>query len=997
MSTELVWISSTDTTNTDLYKLSKNKTSDVYEYYDVNDDETIYNLIDLTFVNIPTVMNVLHKRYDANRIYTYTGDVLISVNPFKTLDIYNISTETNLEEPHVYSLAQKAYNNLENNNQSILVSGESGSGKTENTKYILNYLCNKYADNNGLAAKIINSNYIIELFGNAKTTRNVNSSRFGKFIKLYVNENKRIVGGNIESYLLEKSRISSVNRFERSYHIFYLVCNNRNKLSKYDFKEPEYYSLLKNSDLNTSLPNFENLDLLEEIFTQFDFTDTYRDEIFAQLKLILELLNCQTNKELKYSLRSMPTILGILRLDLDDLLINLTTKTFHINGETIVKTLDEGGLCINIRSFCEDTYETVFDNIIKQISISLGEVTNKYISILDIFGFEVFDHNGYEQLCINYTNEMLQSIFNEYVFKNQQIEYNREKLNWTHVNYIQNDDIIDLFSGKLSLFSIINEQSILGSGNDSNIFNSFEKNISSELFTVDDVDRINRIFSIRHFTGNVKYTVDSFILKNRLGATKVPKIKTKLQYFMSQLAELKAELVTNNCYFIRCIKPNNSSSAGFFDHTKIYNQLLYSGIIQGIKIVLAGYPIKKLITTMNHEFRFLSYYSNRQTIVTILSSPDINKHMDKYQIGTTKIFMKSDYYTALHIKNNKCRNNIAILIQKNIRRLICYKQYCKTIRDVVLIQSSIRRFSAINEAVHIRQYNMAIVINSYCRKCICRYHYCKYRAASIIISKNVRMSTALYKYNNHMRIKTTSACRIFWWLKRALINSRIRNRSIIYRLTAMLKHTQSTVEKLSNNLSDRTIQLNINKIKLYNKDTEIAKLKELISEMELSMNEHKGTYSTKYTDKSIKNNMIDLLSMNSQTNNNLSTTNITDIIDTTYTKHSDVAVNDLDDLDELDTLAGTTTLSDKTELYSVSLSSDSEAESDLQLSKRQRAYISNSNLEELGSKMEKLYIELQDKNNIVELVQQNYRQLLAAYQREKIKKSLWESVSSMFT
>jgi hypothetical protein len=213
----------------------------------------------------------------------------------------------------------------------------------------------------------------------------------------------------------------------------------------------------------------------------------------------------------------------------------------------------------------------------------------------------------------------------------------------------------------------------------------------------------------------------------------------------------------------------------------------------------------------------------------------------------------------------------------------------------------------------------------------------------------------------------------------------------------MLKHTQSTVEKLSNNLSDRTIQLNINKIKLYNKDTEIAKLKELISEMELSMNEHKGTYSTKYTDKSIKNNMIDLLSMNSQTNNNLSTTNITDIIDTTYTKHSDVAVNDLDDLDELDTLTGTTTLSDKTELYSVSLSSDSEAESDLQLSKRQRAYISNSNLEELGSKMEKLYIELQDKNNIVELVQQNYRQLLAAYQREKIKKSLWESVSSMFT
>tara|TARA_Y100000389_G_C17439104_1_gene507474 strand:- start:1491 stop:2141 length:651 start_codon:yes stop_codon:yes gene_type:complete len=216
----------------------------------------------------------------------------------------------------------------------------------------------------------------------------------------------------------------------------------------------------------------------------------------------------------------------------------------------------------------------------------------------------------------------------------------------------------------------------------------------------------------------------------------------------------------------------------------------------------------------------------------------------------------------------------------------------------------------------------------------------------------------------------------------------------------MLEHAQSTVDELSNKLNDTTVQLNISKTELYNKDTEIARLKELISKVELSMNEHKGAYSTKYTDTSVKTNMVELLAMNSQTNNNLFTpditdiTDITDIIDTTNTKRSDVPVNDLDDLH---TLTGPTTLSDKTELYSVSLSSDSEAESDLRLSKSQRAYISTSNLEELGIKMEKLYIELQDKNNTVELIQQNYRQLLAAYQREKIKKSLWESVSSIFT
>jgi myosin heavy subunit len=187
MSDEQVWVKNTDENSTDLYMLSTNLDSSTeYDYYSKNDNNNIENLVNLTYINLPSIMNVLQTRYDKDNIYTFNGEILISINPFKTVNIYNNKILSDVNSPHIYSIAEKAYHNLVDKNQSILVSGESGSGKTENTKYILRYLCNNYSNNKELAAKIINSNYIIELFGNAKTIRNQNSSRFGKFIKLYL-------------------------------------------------------------------------------------------------------------------------------------------------------------------------------------------------------------------------------------------------------------------------------------------------------------------------------------------------------------------------------------------------------------------------------------------------------------------------------------------------------------------------------------------------------------------------------------------------------------------------------------------------------------------------------------------------------------------------------------------------------------------------------------------------------------------------------------------
>ena len=254
MDCELVWISDTDESNR-LYKLGYIDSSDQFEYYSSTDDENITNFVKLTYVNIPTIMHVLEKRYIRDNIYTFNGDVIISINPFKRIDIYN--GENSPEMPHVYSVCNKMYDKILSKNQSVLVSGESGSGKTENTKYMLSYLCKKYAQSTELSDKIINSNYVIELFGNAKTRRNDNSSRFGKFIKLFVN-NKIICGASIEKYLLEKSRISITNKSEKTYHIFYLICKNREKLHKYGFNDVENYSILKNSDYRYNIDEFND-------------------------------------------------------------------------------------------------------------------------------------------------------------------------------------------------------------------------------------------------------------------------------------------------------------------------------------------------------------------------------------------------------------------------------------------------------------------------------------------------------------------------------------------------------------------------------------------------------------------------------------------------------------------------------------------------------------------------------------------------------------------
>tara|TARA_B100000925_G_scaffold192921_1_gene145968 strand:- start:86 stop:2959 length:2874 start_codon:yes stop_codon:yes gene_type:complete len=940
MDNDLVWYDNTED-NHKMFILKEKKENAKYEYYSDNDNSDIDNLVNLTYVNIPSIMNVLNKRYNNNSIYTFNGNILISINPFKNIDIYN-HDNVNLDEPHVFSLAEIAYKNVQKKNQSILVSGESGSGKTENTKYILKYLCKKYANNNILSDKIIYSNYIIELFGNAKTIRNDNSSRFGKFIKLYIKDDK-IIGGDIENYLLEKLRVSFVNNLEKTYHIFYLVSTNQIIRDKYGFKSPENYSILKNSKYTYEIKEFLDYELFIETLQNFQFSDKEIDTLFLKLKLILELLDIETKTDLICILDKNIDVLENIDIKKVELFNILTKRVFFVSGEKIEKDLDDKEIRVQIKSYSEDLYEDLFNFVIDKINNHLGEKTDKYISILDIFGFEIFDHNSYEQLCINYTNEVLQQIYNQYIFQNEQIEYEKEDIDWTKIDFKRNDNIIDLFTDKVSLFSIINEQSILGSGTDIKIFNSISKFLVGDLLQIEKSKRRDNIFQIRHYTGNVDYTIDNYIEKNRI-KSKSSKIKTNLQYFTNQLTLLKKRLDENQCYFIRCIKPNDQNSPNLFNQKKVYIQLLYSGIIEGIKIVLSGYPVKKYKDDLIQEFRYFNY-CNKVNIIDYLKTNIDDKK--KYQIGINKVFLKKDVYEEYLKTNNRYKNTIVTDLQKHIKRHLQRKQYIDILVNLVIIQNNTRHYLAKKILNNLKICNANNTIASYIYTLVLRKkHIYKYNSVYLLkIYINNKFLQIEYKNKKNVWL---SSKKIALWYRRYLINRKIKERK--------------SVKKLSNIVTEKeTIIKDKNDI-ILKQNQQIEKLINMLK-----------------NDKNIDNKTFDIDNVIQK-----------DIID------QDDKNTELNDIDEYCIVNDTQESINNPKIKKSVIKENYFKESSYILSNSDSDTLKENKLEDIGTKMHNLYLELNSKDDDINMINHKYEVLLLAYERERKRNSTFSFIKNLF-
>ncbi|XP_026737078.1 myosin heavy chain 95F isoform X2 [Trichoplusia ni] len=536
---------------------------------------------ELMFLNEATLLNNILTRYKKNKIYTYVANILLAVNPYEDIpDMYSSNTIKKYQgkslgelPPHVFAVADKAFRDMKSlkQSQSIIVSGESGAGKTESTKYILKYLCDLWAKSAGpVEQKILDANPILEAFGNAKTTRNNNSSRFGKFMEVHFNNKYQVVGGHISHYLLEKSRICTQSAEERNYHVFYLLCAGapQELRDALNITKPDDYLYLKNgctqyfttpesekklsanrkSKLQETkgglrdpiLDDVEDFQRLHQALSRVGLSEEEKFAVYSVVAGVLHLGNVQFEEDAgarggcHISAAAEPALRAAaarLALDPDPLRHALVARLMQSargghKGTAIMVPLKTYEANNARDALAKSIYSRLFDYIVHRINASIPfQASAYYIGVLDIAGFEYFQMNSFEQFCINYCNEKLQQFFNERILKNEQELYKREGLNVPEIRFVDNQDCIDLIESKHhGIFHLLDEESKLPKPEFGNFTHSVHKHLGANNNRL-QLPRSSRLkahrtlrddegFLLRHFAGAVCYNTNQFIEKN---------------------------------------------------------------------------------------------------------------------------------------------------------------------------------------------------------------------------------------------------------------------------------------------------------------------------------------------------------------------------------------------------------------------------------------------------------------------------------------------------
>ncbi|CCE63324.1 hypothetical protein TPHA_0E02320 [Tetrapisispora phaffii CBS 4417] len=686
-----------------LRKLSDNKQVQVSINYiwpvNPNIFDKVNDLSELTHLNEPSVLYNLQNRYMEDSIYTYSGLFLVAINPYKQLNIYghefikkyhnqkakeelNVQTSSeynsnarinNQLPPHVYNITENVFQNLLKNkqNQSILVTGESGAGKTENTKKILQYLTSITEDHsiessNKFEKKILNSNPILESFGNSQTVRNNNSSRFGKFIKIKIsNFNQKILGAEIEWYLLEKSRIITQTNDERNFHVFYELLAALKQEKYADLKKKlliestaySSYNILNDIHSSNDGRNFE--DLINALDT-IGFSETEISDIFRIISAILHIGNLQYNhttgnkndKQARFSnpelLNKIGELLGIT--DINELEQSLIKPKSKAGKEWVAKSKNIQQSKSILHALSKNLYTDLFDYIVEKINKTLNlnntEINSddtgssldvNYIGLLDIAGFEIFQKNSFEQFCINYTNEKLQQFFNNHMFILEQKEYLKENIDWDYIDFgKESKATIDLIEVKSSnptgILPLLDEESIIPNSSDESFFNKLINNWGDNKNQDSRFKRSKKpdCFILKHYAGDVEYDTLGWLTKNRdplnehlLTILSSSSVKIIATFFASddyynnsikvttaskhreQLKSLVDQLQSTNPHFVRCIIPNNSKLPMDLDRRLVLDQLRCNGVLEGIRIAREGYPNRILFKEFYQRYHFL--------------------------------------------------------------------------------------------------------------------------------------------------------------------------------------------------------------------------------------------------------------------------------------------------------------------------------------------------------------------------------------------------------
>ncbi|CAJ2651844.1 myosin-6 [Trifolium pratense] len=874
----------------------------------------------LAYLHEPGVLDNLRSRYDINEIYTYTGNILIAVNPFiKLPHLYDSHMMAQYKgagfgelSPHPFAIADSAYRLMINEgiSQSILVSGESGAGKTESTKLLMRYLAYmggraNVAEGRTVEQKVLESNPVLEAFGNAKTVRNNNSSRFGKFVEIQFDQKGRISGAAIRTYLLERSRVCQLSDPERNYHCFYMLCAAPPEVvQKYKLGNPRTFHYLN----QTNCYELEGYDEFKE------YCDTRRamdvvgisseeqEAIFRVVAAILHLGNIEFSKGKEMD-SSMPkdekskfhlqTAAELFMCDAKALEDSLCKRVIVTRDETIIKCLDPEAATLSRDALAKVVYSRLFDWLVDKINNSIGQDpdSKSLIGVLDIYGFESFKSNSFEQFCINLTNEKLQQHFNQHVFKMEQEEYKKEEIDWSYIEFVDNQDILDLIEKKPGgIIALLDEACMFPrSTNETFAQKLYQTFKNHKRFSKPKLSRSD--FTICHYAGDVTYQTDLFLDKNKdyvvaehqalLYASTCPFVsglflpspeessnKSKFSSigsrFKQQLQALLEILSSTEPHYIRCVKPNNLLKPAIFEHKNVLQQLRCGGVMEAIRISCAGYPTRKTFDEFVDRFGLLAPEALDRSSDEVTACKRILEKvgLKGYQIGKTKVFLRAGQMAELDTYRSEILGKSASIIQRKVSSYLARRSFVSIRLSAIQIQAACRGQLARKVYEGLRQEASSLIIQRCLRMHIARKAYnglyssaisiqtgmrgmaarCELRfrkqtSAAFIIQSHCRKYLAQHHFINLKKAAIATQCA--WRGKVA--RRELRNLKMAARETGAL---QAAKNKLEKQVEDLTLRLQLEKRMRVDmeeaKKQENEKLQSALHEMQLQFKETKS-------------------------------------------------------------------------------------------------------------------------------------------------------------
>ncbi|XP_032294507.1 myosin heavy chain, muscle isoform X4 [Drosophila virilis] len=681
--------------------------------------EKAEDMSNLTYLNDASVLHNLRQRYYNKLIYTYSGLFCVAINPYKRYPVYTNrcakmyrGKRRNEVPPHIFAISDGAYVDMLTNhvNQSMLITGESGAGKTENTKKVIAYFATVGASgkkdesqkNKGsLEDQVVQTNPVLEAFGNAKTVRNDNSSRFGKFIRIHFGPSGKLAGADIETYLLEKARVISQQSLERSYHIFYQIMSGAvagvKDMCLLSDNIYDYFNVSQGKVTVPSIDDSEEFQLADQAFDILGFTKQEKEDVYKITAAVMHMGGMKFKQRGREEQAEQDgeeeggRVSKLFGCDTAELYKNLLKPRIKVGNEFVTQGRNVQQVTNSIGALCKGVFDRLFKWLVKKCNETLDTKQKRqhFIGVLDIAGFEIFDYNGFEQLCINFTNEKLQQFFNHHMFVLEQEEYQREGIEWTFIDFGMDLQLcIDLIEKPMGILSILEEESMFPKATDQTFS---EKLTNTHLGKSAPFQKPKppkpgqqaAHFAIGHYAGVVAYNITGWLEKNKdpLNDTVVDQFKksqnkllieifadhpgqsgggeqakggrgkkgggfaTVSSAYKEQLNSLMTTLRSTQPHFVRCIIPNEMKQPGMVDAHLVMHQLTCNGVLEGIRICRKGFPNRMVYPDFKMRYQILNpggivgVDDPKKCGSLILESTTLDP--DMYRIGHTKVFFRA--------------------------------------------------------------------------------------------------------------------------------------------------------------------------------------------------------------------------------------------------------------------------------------------------------------------------------------------------------------------